>query len=335
MLTRYGSPPADPERVERYRIAGRDAVDSMEPSDDQTASPDQSGDGHEPPERAGRCSPVSPPANVRLVDASTARDDVGVALAAAAAGAQKVRAAFGGPVDRHGKGGDDFATQADLDAEAAMMAVIAAARPDDGRVGEESGVHPGTNSRRWLVDPLCGTANFAAHTPLVAVNVALLDGESTVAAVSVDPIADEVFWTDGTQAYLTANGPQQQRLRPASATRIVEVNCDGPTTNNWVGPQVLNDPGFRSSYSPRVLSTTLAVAWTAAGRRAGYISDGRFVANLHFAAGIAICRASGCIVTDLAGGDLERGRGLIVAADQETHDRLVDIVAPHLAAVIP
>lgn len=262
------------------------------------------------------------------------RDDVEVALAAAAAGADTVRAAFGRPIDRYDKAGHDFATQADLDAEAAMMAVITSDRPDDGRLGEESGEHVGRGSRRWLVDPLCGTVNFAARTPLVAVNVALLDGRATITAVSVDPIADEVFWTDGTGAYVTARGVRE-RLRPTSNTRIVDVNCDGPTsTMKWVGPQVLTDPEFRASFTPRVLSTTLAVAWVAAGRRAGYVSDGRFVSNLHFAAGIAICRASGCIVTDLAGDDLESGRGLIVAADSDAHERLVGVVAPHLASVL-
>jgi len=264
---------------------------------------------------------------------ATVEGDVEVALAAAAAGADKIRTSYGGRIERHRKEGDDFATQADLDAENVMLAVIAAASPEDGRLGEESGLHPGTGPRCWLVDPLCGTLNFAAQTPLVAVNVALVNGGSTLVAASADPIADEVFWTNGTDAYLRSNG-RDERLNPTSITRIVDVNCDGPTNTAWVGPQVLTDPDFRSSFSPRVLSTTLAVVWVAAGRRAGYISDGLFVANLHFAAGIAICRAAGCKVTDLAGDDLESGRGLIVSADAETHEQLVEIVAPHLDAAL-
>lgn len=56
--------------------------------------------------------------------------------------------------------------------------------------------------------------------------------------------------------------------------------------------------------------------------------------NVHFAAGIGLCRAAGCVVTDLTGGDLESGRGLIVAADAVTHERLVDIIRPHLESVL-
>ena len=32
----------------------------------------------------------------------------------------------------------------------------------------------------------------------------------------------------------------------------------------------------------------------------------------------------------VSGGPLETGRGLIVGADQETHERVVRLVAPHL-----
>ena len=92
--------------------------------------------------------------------------DAEVAWAAAEAGAEVVRAAYGRPVTRHAKSGIDFATDTDLDAERAILAVIAAARPGDAVLGEETGETGGPGSRRWLVDPLCGTLNFAAQTPL-------------------------------------------------------------------------------------------------------------------------------------------------------------------------
>ena len=123
-------------------------------------------------------------------------------------------------------------------------------------------------------------------------------------------------------------------MRLARPSMLVDVNCDGPVQRPFIGPQLLSDPAFRSAFGPRVLSTTLAVAWVAAGRRAAYVSDGVFVDNVHFAAGIGLCRAAGCIVTDLTGAALESGRGLIVAAYSETHERLVDITRPHLESVV-
>lgn len=45
------------------------------------------------------------------------------------------------------------------------------------------------------------------------------------------------------------------------------------------------------------MSTPLAVAWVAGGRRAGYVSDGLSVENVHYTAGIALCHSAGCVVT--------------------------------------
>lgn len=259
--------------------------------------------------------------------------DVDVALAAAAAGATVVRAAYGSELTRHSKSGLDFATDVDVNAERAIFDVIATARPGDARIGEETGAMAGLGSRRWLVDPLCGTLNFATQTPLAAVNVALLDGPTTLTCVSADPIANELFWADEQHAHLRHEGSDEP-LRPSAQSRLVDVNCDGLADRPFVGPQLLADPAFRAAFGPRVLSTTLAVAWAAAGRRAGYVSDGTFLDNVHFAAGIALCRRAGCVVTDLAGGPLEKGRGLIAAADAQTHERLVELIRPHLAEVL-
>ncbi len=105
---------------------------------------------------------------------SHALSDAEVAIAAASAGAAEVRARYGQPVERFAKQGTDFATSADLASEAAIRAVVTAHRPEDAMIGEEDGRSgPDDAAREWLVDPLCGTRNFAATTPLVAVNVAL------------------------------------------------------------------------------------------------------------------------------------------------------------------
>lgn len=265
---------------------------------------------------------------------STTRSDVEVALAAAAAGAEVVRTAYGGAVTRHAKSARDFATDADLDAERAIMAVLAGERPDDGRIGEESGASgAGAATRRWLVDPLCGTLNFAAETPLVAVNVALVDGDRTPAAVSEDPLAGEAFWTDGARSHVRSDGADAL-LVPTARSRLVDVNCDGPSDRPFLGPQLVADPAFRAAFGTRVLSTTLAVAWVAAGRRAGYVTDGSVVDNVHFAAGVGLCRAAGCVVTDLGGDALHTGRGLIAAADADTHAALLAVIRPHLDRVL-
>ncbi|WP_459804298.1 inositol monophosphatase family protein [Herbidospora sp. RD11066] len=246
-----------------------------------------------------------------------ALSDAEVALAAAEAGAAVVRSLYGKPLPRYDKSPVDFATAADIEAEQAILDVIREHRPGDAFLGEEGGL-TGSSDRIWLVDPLCGTLNFAAQTPLIAVNVALRFQGRDLAAASADPISGEIFWTDGDHAYL-GDSP----LTPSPDSKLVDLNMDPPFDALL---SVFTAPGFGARFGPRVLSTTLALAWVAAGRRVAYLSDGDKRDSVHFAAGLAICRAAGCVVTDLNGEPFETGEGLLVSADRETHETLLGLI---------
>ncbi|MEV7197101.1 inositol monophosphatase family protein [Streptomyces sp. NPDC093510] len=264
-----------------------------------------------------------------MSDSCTGWDDAAVAAAGARAGADVVREMYGQRLDRIDKGAGDFATAADVAAEKAILDVIRAARPQDSVLGEEGGQRGAADApRQWLVDPLCGTLNYAVGTMLVAVNVALRGGAAAVA----DPFSGEVFSTDGTTARVEheGHGGAAAPLAPTSATRLVDVNLDPPFPNapGFRAVDLLADAGFVARFRPRVVSTTLALAWVAAGRRAAYITDGGDLSeSVHFAAGIALCRAAGCVVTGIDGAPIgPAGRGLVAAADAETHGSLLAMI---------
>ncbi|GGT36849.1 phosphatase [Streptomyces kurssanovii] len=253
-------------------------------------------------------------------------DDTGVATAAAQAGAEVVRRMYGRRLARIDKGAGDFATAADVEAEKAILGVIRAARPEDAVLGEEGGQQGAVEAeRQWLVDPLCGTLNYAVGNMAVAVNVALRNGAAAVA----DPFTGEVFSTDGETARVRYDGADAP-LAPTPATRLVDVNLDPPFPGapGFRAVDLLADPRFGASFRPRVVSTTLALAWVAAGKRAAYVTDGGDLSrSVHFAAGIALCRAAGCVVTGIDGAPIgPAGRGLVVAADGDTHERLMSMI---------
>ncbi|GAA0497372.1 phosphatase [Paractinoplanes deccanensis] len=256
-------------------------------------------------------------------------DDGGLAIAAAEAGAVVVRDSFGAALDRVDKGAGDFATAADLEAERVIAGVLRAARPGDAVLGEETGHSgPAGHDRTWLVDPLCGTLNYAARTLLVAVNVALRAGDDVTAAAVADPFTREVFWTDGKAAWVRRDGGDE-RLVPSAVSALVDVNLDPPFLNDprFRAVDLLADRRFGARFRPRVVSTTLAVAWVAAGRRAAYVTDGSVRDSVHFAAGVALCRAAGGVVTALDGGPLHTGsQGLLAAADERTHAELLAMI---------
>ncbi|WP_329135445.1 inositol monophosphatase family protein [Streptomyces sp. NBC_00670] len=264
-----------------------------------------------------------------MIDSSAEADDAAVAIAAARAGAHVVRRMYGRRLDRIDKGAGDFATAADVAAEEAILGVLRAARPEDAVLGEEGGRRGAAGAvRQWLVDPLCGTLNYAVGNMLVAVNVALRDGAAAVA----DPFSGEVFFTDGTTARVRRDGGDEAALTPTPSTALVDVNLDPPFPGapGFRAVDLLAHPDFGARFRPRVVSTTLALAWVAAGKRAAYVTDGGdLTGSVHFAAGIALCRAAGCVVTGIDGTPVGEagGRGLLVAADEETHGALLAMAA--------
>ncbi|MFJ4681798.1 inositol monophosphatase family protein [Streptomyces sp. NPDC088789] len=261
-----------------------------------------------------------------MIDSYAGLDDCGVAVAAARAGADVVRALHGRPLARIDKGAGDFATAADVEAERAIVEVLRAARPEDSVLGEEGGRQGAARAaRQWLVDPLCGTLNYAVGTLVVAVNVALRDGAAAVA----DPFTGEVFFTDGASAWVRGE-ETDALLVPTSETRLVEVNLDPPFPGapGFRAVELLAGARFVERFRPRVVSSTLALAWVATGQRAAYVTDGGDLSgSVHFAAGVALCRAAGCVVTGIDGAPLApAGRGLVVAADRETHGLLMSMI---------
>ncbi|MFI7322274.1 inositol monophosphatase family protein [Streptomyces venezuelae] len=265
-----------------------------------------------------------------MITTETYPGDTDVAVAAARAGADVVRGLYGRRLARIDKGAGDFATEADVAAEQAILDVIRAARPDDTVLGEEGGRRGAADAaRQWLVDPLCGTLNYAVGTMLVAVNVALRDGAGAVTAAVADPFGGEVFHTDGTSAWVR-DGAADAPLVPSPGTRLVDVNLDPPfpSAPGFRGVDLLAHPEFGARFRPRVVSTSLALAWVAAGRRAAYVTDGGDLSgSVHFAAGIALCGAAGCVVTGVDGVPPgEGGRGLVAAADAETHELLMSMI---------
>ncbi|MFD6328589.1 inositol monophosphatase family protein [Streptomyces niveus] len=261
-----------------------------------------------------------------MVNSHARVDDVDVAIAAVSAGAEVVRARYGQRFARIDKGAGDFATDVDVAAEEAILGVIRAARPEDAVHGEEGGRRGAAGAvRQWLVDPLCGTLNYAVGNMLVAVNVALRNGPAAVA----DPFSGEAFFTDGETAWVRRDGSDTP-LVPTAASHLVDVNLDPPfpSAPGFRAVDLLAHSAFVERFRPRVVSTTLALAWVAAGKRAAYVTDGGDLArSVHFAAGIALCRAAGCVVTGVDGAPVgQTGRGLVVAADAETHGLLLSMI---------
>ena len=105
-------------------------------------------------------------------------------------------------------------TQADREAEAAIVDVLGRAFPAVGILGEESGER-GATDRRWIVDPIDGTRNFVRGIPIWATLIALEeDGEITAGVIHVPPTGETFTARRGGGAW--RNG-ERIRVSPVDA----------------------------------------------------------------------------------------------------------------------
>ena len=75
-------------------------------------------------------------------------------------------------------------SEADEEAERVLREILRRERPADGIIGEEFGV-TGTDSRRWILDPIDGTRNYIRGVPVWATLIALEEeGRVRVGVVS-------------------------------------------------------------------------------------------------------------------------------------------------------
>jgi histidinol-phosphatase len=111
--------------------------------------------------------------------------------AARAAGAVAMRYYRGG-FDVTMKPDQTPVTQADQDAERAVVEILGKAFPDCGFLGEEFGAK-GPQERRWIIDPIDGTRNFVRHIPIWAVLIGLEEAGEITAGAIYNPVTDEMY----------------------------------------------------------------------------------------------------------------------------------------------
>ena len=89
--------------------------------------------------------------------------------------------------------GQDVVSIADREVEKLVRDRLSAAFPQDGFLGEEFGLSPGTSGFTWVIDPIDGTSCFLHGIRNWCVALALQDGERTAAGFILDPNAGELF----------------------------------------------------------------------------------------------------------------------------------------------
>lgn len=223
--------------------------------------------------------------------------------------------------------GFDPVTAADHAAEAAMRAVLAEQRPDDGILGEEDAPVQGTSGLTWVIDPIDGTRAFICGTPTWGVLIALSDETGPVYGLIDQPYVGERFEGGFGRANLT--GPAgQMALRTSDCNQLSEAKLF--TTFPEVGaPQ--ERQGFEAVAERvrlvRYGMDCYAYALVALGQADLVIEAG--LNSYDIQAPIAVIEAAGGIVTDWSGGPVHEGGRAVAAANKTLHAAALELLKPY------
>ena len=218
----------------------------------------------------------------------------------------------------------DFVSAADLKAEQTIFEALQKARPGYSFLGEERGLIEGTDkTHTWIVDPLDGTTNFLHAIPHFAVNIALQREGVVVAAVTYNPITNELFWAEKGKGCFV----NDKRLRVAARNRLDEsVLATGiPFLGHGQHGRFLKELhqiSQRVAGVRRFGSAALDLAFVAAGRFDGYWE--RDLKPWDLAAGLLLVSEAGGKVTDADGGEDALATNTILASNLDLHPLILE-----------
>jgi myo-inositol-1(or 4)-monophosphatase len=225
------------------------------------------------------------------------------------------------------KKGNDFATEVDLAIERQVVDALVS-MTGIGVHGEEFGGAALDSPLVWVLDPIDGTFNYAAGLPMAAILLGLLRDGEPVAGLTWLPFTDQRFSAVvGKPLYVNgvAQPPLQRSRLPDCVVGTGTFNID--SRGRFPGRYrvaILEGLSRKCSRMRMHGATGIDLAYTAAGILGGAISFGHHIWD--HAAGVALVRAAGGIVTDLAGNDWTPKAGSALAGMPGVHGHLLDIV---------
>ena len=249
-----------------------------------------------------------------------------VAIEAALAGGSILKSYYGGAFRIAFKGELDLVTEADTESEAEVLSILRARMPDVSILAEESGVSDRDEARRFVVDPLDGTTNFAHAYPMFAVSIGYEEDGRVHAGVVYDPIHEELFtgesgrgaFLNGTKLDVSTTETLQHALLVTGFPYDLQDDLEGNLRlfKRFMGTaRAIRRDG----------SAALDLCYVACGRYDGFWEEK--LGPWDTAAGALIVQEAGGQVTGMSGGPFHYMRKQIVASNGRIHEGMLSILS--------
>nr|WP_145552588.1 inositol monophosphatase family protein [Variovorax boronicumulans] len=225
---------------------------------------------------------------------------------------------------------NDFVTEVDQAAEAAIIQTLLEAYPGHGILAEESGSEHGAKDSEfvWIIDPLDGTTNFIHGFPFYCVSIALAVKGRIEQAVVYDPTRNDLFTaTRGRGAYLN-----DRRIRVSRRTRLGECLISTgfpfrPGDNFKEYMAMMGDVMQRTAGIRRPGAAALDLAYVAAGYTDGFFEKG--LSPWDAAAGSLLVTEAGGLIGNLSGEADFLDQKECLAANPKIYGLLIGLVGKY------
>jgi myo-inositol-1(or 4)-monophosphatase len=225
------------------------------------------------------------------------------------------------------KRGDDFATKVDLAIERQVVDALMSATGIPVH-GEEFGGADLESEWVWVLDPVDGTFNYAAGLPMAAILLGLLHDGEPVAGLTWLPFMNERYAAVAGGPVMKNGVPQRPLTRTDLTASIIGVGTfNADSRGRFPGRYrvaVLEELSRVSSRMRMHGATGIDLAYVADGVLGGSISFGDHVWD--HAAGVALVRAAGGVVTSLNGERWTPESRSALAAAPGVHGQLLDML---------
>jgi myo-inositol-1(or 4)-monophosphatase len=219
---------------------------------------------------------------------------------------------------------NDFVTEVDRAAEAAVIETLRKAYPDHAILAEESGAD-GASDYTWIIDPLDGTTNFIHGFPQYAVSIGLRHRGLITQAVVYDPGRNELFTASrGRGAFL-----DDRRIRVSKRTHLHDALVGTGFPYREIAHldeylRMLKSVTQNSAGVRRAGAAALDLAYVAAGRLDGFWELG--LSPWDMAAGSLLIFEAGGLVSDLDGEANYLDAGHVVCGTPKVFVQLLQVV---------
>lgn len=227
------------------------------------------------------------------------------------------------------KGKNDLVTDADLEAERAILNMIEHTFPGDQVMAEETAQKRQLpRQRTWLIDPIDGTTNFAHGFPVFCVSIALWEDEEPKMGIVLEVNSNELYSAiAGEGAFLNGN---KIRVSPLSDPANALIGTGFPyndlsLVDNYI--RLFKWLMYKTQGVRRPGAAAYDLCCVAAGRFDGFYEYSLNAWDVGAAA--LFIREAGGIVTDWEGGDNWLFGQRLVAGNPGMHAFLLEAIREH------